>query len=69
MPLALRSLEAFVEALKIEFVPADLPGLKPLARQPDKVKDCYLADLAERNAIKPTTLDPGIAPAPAGLIK
>ena len=61
MGLARKSLEAFVAAHHVEFIPADLPALKSIARSSSQVTDRYLADLAGSKAIKLATLDTGIA--------
>lgn len=69
MPLARRSLQAFVAAQQVEFIPADLSALKSSARNSGEVTDCYLADLAASQGIKLATLDTGISHPAAEVIR
>ena len=69
MPDARKLLEDFCSKHSVEFVPADLPALKSLARKSEEVTDSYLAELAASKAMKLATLDSGIVHAAAELIK
>jgi hypothetical protein len=68
MPIARKSLQAFLITHNVESVPDDLPALKSRARSTDEVTDCYLADLAASKGIKLATFDTGIRHAAAELI-
>ncbi|HEV2209705.1 MAG TPA: PIN domain-containing protein [Verrucomicrobiae bacterium] len=69
MALARQSLEAFLDAHKVEPIADDLPALKSKARRTEEVTDCYLADLAAAKGMKLATLDTGITHPAAELIR
>ena len=66
---ARKLLEDFLGAHKVEFVPADLPGLASNATKSEEVTDSYLAELASRKNLKLATLDGNIVHPAAELIK
>ena len=53
-------LEDFLAKYSVEFVAADLPGLKSKAKTSNLVMDMYLAELAGAKGVKLATLDQGI---------
>ena len=69
MAIARQALEAFVEAHKVEFVPADLPAIESGAHRSEAVTDSYLAEIAARRGMKLATLDTGIAHAAVEVIR
>ena len=69
MAIARQALEAFVEAHKVEFVPADLPAIESGVHKSEAVTDSYLAEIAARRGMKLATLDTGIAHAAVEVIR
>ena len=61
MPEARRLLKDFLIKHRMEFVPADLPGLQSNSAKSDEVTDIYLAELASKKMMRLATLDSQIS--------
>ena len=62
-------LQGFLAKYSVEFVAADLPGIRSNAKSSNLVMDLYLAELAESKGLKLATLDQGIRHAAVEMVK
>jgi predicted nucleic acid-binding protein len=62
-------LQAFLEKHKAQFVPADLPALKSLAKKSEELTDLYLAELASSKGMKLASFDTAIKHGAVEVIK